>query len=204
MSDDVTTDPESSLPALEAQLREMYGRVAYAHKAHEKMADIYVWRYHAFRNIEIALSAVLGGSLLVALYGDSQSGILVSAVFSTVLLGVLLYAKEGALGELAQRHTETAAKLWGHRERMLSLLADLRSGNDETAIRAARDEVNAQLEAVYRAAPRTNAKAYAKAQIALQGDELHFSTEELDHLLPESLRARAPRGDSNAQRTGAP
>ena len=51
---------------LEGQLREMYGRVAYTHKTHEKMADGYIARYKVIKRIEIALSAVSSGSLVLA------------------------------------------------------------------------------------------------------------------------------------------
>ena len=54
-----------------------------------------------------------------------------------------------------------------------------------------RDEINAQLEEIYRNAPRTDSKAYAAAQKALKTqEELFFSDVELDHLLPKQLRAK--------------
>ena len=39
---DVKAAAKSIDTTLEGQLREMYGRVAYTHKTHEKMADRYV------------------------------------------------------------------------------------------------------------------------------------------------------------------
>ena len=36
---------------VEGQLREMYGRVAYTHKTHEKMADRYVTQYRLVKAI---------------------------------------------------------------------------------------------------------------------------------------------------------
>ena len=61
-----------------------------------------------------------------------------------------------------------------------------------------RDEINAELEAIYKAAPRTDSKAYAAAQDALKNqEELYFSDRELDHLLPKELRRISPgSGDS--------
>ena len=174
---------------LHSQLREMYGRAAYAHKAHEKMADIYVARYKRIKAFEIALSAITAGSLLIAVFGDSHAGTVVGAILSTLLLGITLYVKEGGLGEQAQKHTVVASKLWAQRERLLSLIVDLDDGRAVSEIRDVRDRVNEELEAIYRTAPRTNASAYKAAQAALKSNEdLFFSTDELDRMLPERLR----------------
>src|SRR4051794_40934904 len=84
---------------LEGQLREMYGRLAYTHKTHEKMADICVARYKAIKVAEIVLSAISTSSLIYALLGDSRAATIVGAALSTVLLGFVLYFKEASLGE---------------------------------------------------------------------------------------------------------
>lgn len=174
---------------LEDQLREIYGRVAYTHKTHEKMADRYVARYKRIKAGEIALSAVSSGSLIFAVFGDSPTATIIGAVLSTILLGLTLYFKEAMLGENAQKHTEIASKLWGAREALLSLLTDMHDGRDAGAIRSERDKLNAALADVYRSAPRTDDDAYAAAQKALkQQEELFFSDNELDHLLPSNLR----------------
>ena len=173
---------------LEGQLREIYGRVAYTHKTHEKMADRYVARYKRIKAGEIALSAVSSGSLIFAVFGDSPTATIIGAVLSTILLGLTLYFKEAMLGENAQKHTEIASKLWGAREALLSLLTDMHDGRDAGAIRSERDKLNAALADVYRSAPRTDDDAYAAAQKALkQQEELFFSDNELDHLLPSNL-----------------
>jgi hypothetical protein len=172
-----------------SQLREMYGRVAYTHKAHEKMADGYVNRYRVVKTLEIALSATATGSLLIAVFGDSRVSTVIGATLSTILLGFTLYFKEASLGEQAQKHTVVASKLWGVRERLLSLLIDLHEGMTIDAVKAERDNINRELEDLYKNAPRTSSRAYAAAQQALKSDdELYFSDDELDRLLPKGLR----------------
>lgn len=175
---------------LEGQLREMYGRVVYTQKSHEKMADQYVWRYKALKLAEVTLSSVSAGSLLLAVFGENHAGTVIGALLSTLLLGLLLFFKEAAMGETAQRHSEVGAKLWGMRERLLSLLVDMKGGQPAGESRRKRDLINEQLEQIYRSAPRTNNKAYAAAQVALKSsEELFFSQAELDYLLPEALRS---------------
>lgn len=179
--------------SLEDQLREMYGRAAYTHKTHEKMADGYVHRYKIIKIVEIALSALAAGSLILAVLGDSKAGTIVGAVLSTMLLGLNLYFKEASLGEQAQKHTVVASKLWGMRERILSLLIDMRDGRPAEDVRSQRDLLNDALEDIYKNAPRTNARSYSAAQKALKSDEeLYFSDAELNKLLPKQLRRTQP------------
>ena len=174
---------------LEAQLREVYGRVAYTHKTHEKMADAYVDKYRVIKTIEILLSATSSGSLLIAVFGDQKAGTIIGAILSTILLGFTLYFKEASLGEQAQKHTVTASKLWGLRERLLSLLVDMKDGRNASDVRVERDKVNVELEDIYKVAPRTSGTAYKAAQKALkEAEELYFAEDELDRLLPKKLR----------------
>ncbi len=177
---------------LESQLREMYGRAAYTHKTHEKMADGYIARYRLIKTVEIWLSAAAASSLLVAVFGESRCGTIVGAALSTILLGLTLYFKEASLGEQAQKHTVVASKLWGVREQLLSLLVDMHDGRPLQEVRSERDRLNDLLEDVYKGAPRTDSKAYASAQKALkQSEELYFTDDELDKLLPKRLRHKA-------------
>ena len=186
------TSPANPSTALEGQLREMYGRAAYTHKTHQKMADGYVTKYKRIKLIEIVLSAATTTSLLVALFGKSEAATAVGAVLSAILAGCALYFKEAALGEQAQLHTEVGAKLWGAREALLSLLVDLQDGRPVEEVRQQRDRLNAELEDIYKAAPRTNSKAYSDAQGALKNaEELFFTDEELNKMLPKQLRSNA-------------
>lgn len=186
------TSPASPTTALEGQLREMYGRAAYTHKTHQKMADGYIARYKNIKLVEIVLSAATTTSLLVALFDKSEAATAIGAILSAILAGCALYFKEASLGEQAQLHTEVGAKLWGVREALLSLLVDLQDGRLVEEVRQERDRLNAALKDIYKAAPRTNAKSYAAAQNALKNaEELFFSDEELNKMLPKQLRSKA-------------
>lgn len=179
----------SKTPSLEDQLREMYGRAAYTHKTHEKMADDYIHRYNVIKSVEVIFSAIAAGSLLIAVFGDSRTGTIVGAILSTVLLGLTLYFKEASLGEQAQKHTVVASKLWGIREGLLSLLVDMQDGRSVDEVRAERDMLNDAMQEIYKSAPRTSARVYAAAQNALKAqEELFFSDAELNKMLPKQLR----------------
>ncbi len=178
------------MKSLESQLREMYGRAAYTHKVHEKMADGYIRRYRLIKTGEIWLSALAAGSLVLAVLGDSRAATVLGAFLSTILLGLNLYFREASLGEQAQKHTVVASKLWGVREALLSLLVDMNDGRAVDEVRDERDRLNGSLEEIYRGAPRTNGTAYAAAQKALKvSEELFFTDSELDKMLPKRLRS---------------
>ncbi len=176
--------------ALIFQIRELYGRVTYTHKVHEKCADIYHNRLHAMKIAQIVLSALTTGSLLLAILGDGKIGTVIGAVLSTILFGLNLYLKDYELGELSQKHIGVAARIWNIRESYLSLLTDLTSGKVKypDAIKL-RDRYQEELSAIYQNAPRTLDDAYKLAQKALKVDEeMTFSREEINNLLPEALR----------------
>jgi hypothetical protein len=178
--------------ALIFQIRELYGRVTYTHKVHEKCADIYHKRMHTMKIVQIGLSALTTGSLLLAILGDGKLGTIIGAIVSTILFGINLYLKDYELGELSQKHIGVAARIWNIRESYLSLLTDLTTGKidypDAVKLRSSLQE---ELSAIYQNAPRTLDDAYKLAQKSLKVDEeMTFSQEEINNLLPEALRIR--------------
>ncbi|HIE30148.1 TPA: SLATT domain-containing protein [Candidatus Poribacteria bacterium] len=187
--------------ALEAQIRESYGRVAYSHKAHEKSADIYHGRLQNLKLAQIILSAITTGGIIITLFGESRISTVIAAITSTVLLTINTYTKEHDLGELAQKHASVAGDLWNAREAYLSLLTDLASRSAPAEeIRKRRDKLQETLKNIYKAAPRTIPKAYSAAQAALKiNEELTFSEEEIDNMLPPYLRRGSTQEPESAQ-----
>lgn len=176
------SDENGQMPVLESQIRECYGRVVYSHVVHEKCADIYLKRLTSINNWQIYLSAVTTGTLLISLFGESKLGTVIGAIFSTILLALNTYAKDYDLEKLAQKHSDTAAKLWGIRESYLSLLTDMRSNSlSLDQVQAKRDALQNSLESIYQNAPRTIEQDYKLAQKALKVDEqMTFSNEEIN------------------------
>lgn len=183
---------------LEAQVREVFGRVVYSHKTHEKCADLAQRRLALIKLWQIILSAVTTSGLLVVAFGPSDKSRLaagITALISTALLALNAYTKEHDLGKVAQQHKDAADQLWGIRESYLSLLTDLRAGViDVASVRARREELQADLSAVYASAPRTSPAGYAAAQKALKvKEDLTFSDAEIDQFLPAALRRQTSR-----------
>lgn len=191
------TPAEIGKNALEAQMRECFGRVVYSTKTHEKCADLCMGRLQWVKIVQIVLSAITTGGLITALLGDPkvvQIATVVSTLFSTVLLVLTAYMKDVDPGQQAEKHKKTASELWDIRESYLSMLTDLHDGNlDIAATREKRDELQTRLASIYSTAPRTNAKAYGIASDGLKSqEELTFSDEEIDKFLPATLRRASP------------
>lgn len=179
--------------ALEAQIRECFGRVVYSTKTHEKCADRCMLKLGRVKFWQIVLSALTTGGLITAVLGSkdvSYAATVVSAILSTILLALNTYTKDADPGQQAEKHKKTASELWDIRESYLSILTDLHDGHIDLATgRQRRDDLQSRLATVYASAPRTSPDAYADASHGLKNqEELTFSDKEIDTFLPAVLR----------------
>lgn len=180
--------------ALEAQIRECLGRAIYTHKTHSRMADRCGNVLRRVKYGQIVLSALTASGLVAILLTDTQWIKIATTVIAFLTVALSSYTKGFDPGAAAQKHRETAAAIWPIRESYLSLLTDIVGGQAElTALGERRDQLQAQLAAIYRNAPHTDSAAYQDAQDALKmREDYTFTTEEIDRFLPPALKL-APR-----------
>lgn len=185
-----TDDTSQSRRILEGQLRECYGRVVYSHKTHEKCADILLCRLSRIKVWQIILSAITTAGFVGVVFGAGAIGGIVGILVSICLLVLNSYTKNYDLGELAQKHKQSANGLWLIREQYLSVLVDLAMRKQTLeALQARRDELLEQLHAIYSGSPSTTFHAYKRAQEALKVQEdMRFSDAEIDEFLPNELK----------------
>ena len=106
----------------------------------------------------------------------------------TVKLEDRIKVAQIVLSVIAQEHKKASDLLWKIREEYVSLLTDFEM-LDANAIRNKRDELQERTSEVYSNSPRTDAKSYTAAQKALKTEEEQtFSEEEIDIMLPNSIR----------------
>lgn len=176
-----------------SQIRELYGRVAYTHKTHEKQADICYRKHWRQRRGLVAMTAVSSTTFVVSLLGlagGEQWAPLITSFIALVVTAMNLGTKNFKHGEEMQQHRDTAAKVWDVRESYLSLLVDLQGGSCSIQDGVSRrDELQERYAAVLADAPRTSPQAYVAAQDGLKNrEDLTFSEGEIDQLLPAQLR----------------
>lgn len=179
---------DTPLTQLEDQIRECYGRVVYSHKTHEKMADRCATRMMQYKMAQILVTALTSsGAVGVVMFDDIRLK-LATALLSFLSLFIAAYLKNFDPGGIAQKHRDTASKLWGVRESYFSLITDLGVLEPDEA-RTRRDALQEQLEPIYASSPSTDSKAFAAAQDALKNnEELTFSASEIDCFLPAAHR----------------
>lgn len=182
---------------LESQIRECYGRCAYTHKTHEKMAERFDCYQSWLKWVNIVLSALIAGGAVGALFDANSplAGYSVYASYATAALAIfsLIFnscIKEFDPGTMAQKHRETASSIWNVRESYLSLITDtLDDAFSLEGLRMRRDALQEKLSEIYTTAPFTDGAAYGKAQDGIKNnEELTFSEHELDKMLPQTLR----------------
>lgn len=193
MSESQATVSDHGSRLLLAQVREVFGRVVYSHKTHEKQADICFSRHRWQQGVLIALTAISSGTFLAAVVGLLGNPVLTSLATSFIALVVSwmsLGAKTFKFAEESEAHRGIASRLWGIRESYISLIADLMAGDiSHSHARERRDELQESANDVYTSAPRTSDKAYLKAQKRLKDDEeMTFTSGEIDLFLPSALR----------------
>lgn len=194
--------PVDSTALIEAQIRECYGRVVYSHKTHEKCADMLLSRLSRIKIWQMILSSLTTAGFIALVFGAGRIGSVIGVTVSATLLVLNAYTKDHDLGERAQKHRQAAADLWLLREKYLSLITDLKVGEDPVGrITTRRDAMLEELHAVYARAPSTTSKAYQKAQTALQlREDMTFSDDEIDSFLPREL---GKAGHSDARQVHA-
>jgi len=171
-------------------LRESYGRVSYTQTTHEYEIQSCSRRTAGIKWLNVILTAVTFGGVIGIIVFDEQVFKIVSAILSTISLGVATYQLSFNPEEDKVNHKIATKELWYIREKYKNLIADVMKGIlTEEQIRKQRDALLEELKLVYKFAPNTSNTAYQKAQKALQEEEEQtFTQEELDNLLPESLR----------------
>ena len=185
-----TDDTPDSRAIFEGQVRECFGRVLYSHKTHEKCADILLDRLAKIKLAQIILSAVTTAGFIAVVFGSGKIGAGIGVAVSTALLVLNAYVKDYDLGELAQKHRQSASDLWIIREKYITLITDIRMGERPIeGLQKERDELLDELHSVYSGAPSTTCQAYKKAQEALQElEEMTFADSEIDAFLPKELK----------------
>lgn len=180
----------SSMNVLEGQLREMYASACLNQKMQEKQSDIYNRRNEFLQTANILLSAVTSAGIISVIFANVFFLKLITAVISMISTGISTYFKTFDLSAMAQDHKHAAGSLLDIRNRLISLLCDIKMRRlDEQAVVEKRDVLLAELEEALGSAEEVSEKAMRKAKSAIDSkNEYSIRDEEIEKLLPEYLR----------------
>ncbi|MEG0588181.1 MAG: SLATT domain-containing protein [Akkermansia sp.] len=192
-------DQDSQINNIEDQIRQSFCCVVYTHKAHEKFADSLDKKHKKNKLLQIIFSSATASGVLLTVLNVFQGycwfQISIKVATSLLSFGTIFvssFLKDfNILGE-SENHKHVATILIEIRDKYISLLVNIRNKSiDLLDIKRERDLIQKSLEIVYTLSPRTNSTAYDEAREALQkNEEYTFSDEEIDRLLPKSLRKK--------------
>lgn len=176
-----------------SQVSELFGRVVYSHKTHEKQIDIFISHEKIWKWAQIISTVLTSTSYVTTLFstaGFSKAGATVSIVLSIISFAISMRFFVFNVDKDIDSHKTAAIELWDIRESYLSLIVDLRNENiNIEEIKKKRDLLQDKTKNVYSKEPRTTSKAYKQARDALKiNEELTFSKEELNVFLPKELQ----------------
>jgi hypothetical protein len=170
--------------------RELYGRVAWSHKTHEKERELNTKKAKRDRWINVALIAITTTGVIASIPLGKPWITLVTALLAVVSTGFAIYQISFTPEIEAYQQRQAAKALWLERERLVLLIERIMASN--TSVEQIRNELDMTVERlgqIYVASPDTSSKAFKEASQGLKvNEELTFSPEEIDSLLPDKLR----------------
>ena len=158
------------------------------HRYEKHMEELHILKQATIKVWQIVLSGITTSGFVVAIFSDDNIASIIGAVVSLALLILNTYIKNFNLSAIAREHKKASDLLWKIREEYVSLLTDFEM-LEASDIRRKRDELQERTAEVYSNSPRTDVKSYKAAQKALKTEEEQtFSEEEIDIMLPNSIR----------------
>jgi hypothetical protein len=173
-----------------ASIKESYSRVVYSHKTQEKAVERLNGQSRLVKWGNLVLLVLTFSGVLNAVFAGGPTRSFLTVVISALALGLAIYRLSFNPEQEILEHRKTTNRLWRLREEFANLIGDIKDEVlPDEEIRRRRDDLTAQLTQVYADAPPTTPKDYARARAALGiGEEMTFSKEEIDRLLPTELR----------------
>jgi SMODS and SLOG-associating 2TM effector domain family 4 len=171
-----------------ATARDLYGRVVYTHETHERERIIWSNKVCQTNRINTALASATTVLAVISAALPATWVLILTAIAagSTTAFGLWQSSSDAANKE--NQHRIAAKELLWCRQQLAMLIADCHIPLPVETLRRNLEIVNREVHAIYKFAPNTSPEAYNEAERKIKGGHFSFSDDELDALLPESLR----------------
>lgn len=171
-------------------VRELYGRVAWTHKTHEKDREIWSRRVYLTRWANVILIGITSILATVGAISKSQIAFVVTSIFGAVSTAFVVYQLSFKPEKAEAEHRMVAKRLLSLRDQYLILIQEVMSGRIPIQdLQRKLESLHRETSIIYEYAPDSSSKAYKAASEALKiKEELTFNCDEIDMLLPEALR----------------
>ncbi|MFC0417728.1 SLATT domain-containing protein [Cytobacillus solani] len=181
---------------------ELYGRVVYSHKTHERAIERLNKKIKTIKIIQIFLLSLTSAGVISSL-SDVFSPIITthpnfSIYFNLGIIGLALVATGFSIYDLCSSdredlysHKVSASQFLFMRDKYLMLITDYKDQiiNDQQLLEC-RDKLFLQLSKIYEESPSTTSKDYIEARKALKDNEEYtFNAGEVEKFLPVYMRS---------------
>lgn len=174
-----------------ATARELYGRVVYSHKVHEKEREIWSDKICWMNRVNVALTGVVTIFAVISASLKPMWALILTALSAATAVGFAVWQASYDPASKEAKHRVAAKELLWIREQLLLFIGTCQCAtplHDDAQLRL--DILTRELTAVYKFAPDTSPAAYAAAEQILKSGHFTFSDEEIDGFLPTDLRKR--------------
>lgn len=179
----------ANLTSYEDRFRQLYWRIIWTHKIHEKQADIYSAERTRVDVSAMVLTAVSGCGILAASQLATPPFNVIPIATAAAAIFMDLKSHITDYGAMIAEQRASAERFLSLREESLDLIA---AAHDDALNQDAASSALASLEVEYERAcclsPGTTDSAVAQAEKALGGGDALASDEKIDQFLPEHLR----------------
>lgn len=171
-------------------VRELYGRVAWTHKTHEKDREIWSRKVFLTRWANVVLIGVTSVMATIGTIFNNQAIFTVASILGAISTTFVVYQLSFNPEKTEARHRMAAKRLLYLRDQYLILIQEVMSKKTSAEqLQNKLESLHRESSIVYEYAPDSSSKAYTAASDALKTkEEFTFSREEIDMLLPEPLR----------------
>ena len=171
--------------------RELYGRVVYSHKTHEKEREIWGKKATCMNIVNVFLTGLTTLFAIIAASLTPTWALIATAI--SAVATVVFVVWQGSFdpaGKENQQRTAAKELLW-IREQLLLLIMDCHMPSVPLQqLQKCLETINRELTAVYKFAPNTSPEAYSLADKSLKSGHFTFSDDEIDGFLPSVLRKK--------------
>ena len=173
---------------LKNEIKEDYGKITYTYTAYHKMKDKNIKINNIIKISQILLTVISATGFLATIIANKIALSWIGGITAVISLFLNIYTKDFKLLDDANTYKDAADELWILRQKYISLLIDFDYLKREEIV-SIRDNLLMETDVINKKYPGTTKYGYKKARKALKfNEEQYFSDEELDKMLPQSLR----------------
>jgi hypothetical protein len=183
-----------------ATARELYGRVVYTHKVHEKEREIWSGKVCWMNRVNIVLTGLTTTLAVISASLKPTWALVSTAIAAAATVCFAIWQSNFDPAGKESKHRVAAKELLWLREQLLLLITNCHIVDASPEDPQYRLEMIAQeLTTAYKFVPDTSPEAYGMAEKELKSGHFTFSDDEIDAFLPTDLRKNnSPDGSTAA------